>query len=118
MAFGRPGCGAPQRTKSGRIRTAIFGNPEIRFQANESVKKTINNNIRSEIDLELMILIAPDIRYTADRGFKEEYSQQLEDQIRERKENEDKERSMSREYAKQLVRMMQWCQVYQRLQIK
>ena len=47
MAFGRPGCGAPQRTKSGRIRTAIFGNPEIRFQANESVKKTINNNIRS-----------------------------------------------------------------------
>ena len=46
MAFGRPGCGAPQRTKSGRIRTAIFGNPEIRFQANESVKKTINNNIR------------------------------------------------------------------------
>ena len=46
LAFGRPGCGAPQRTKSGRIRTAIFGNPEIRFQANESVKKTINNNIR------------------------------------------------------------------------
>ena len=111
MAFGRPGCGAPQRTKSGRIRTAIFGNPEIRFQANESVKKTINNNIRSYIDLELMILIAPDTRYTADRGFKEEYSQQLEDQIRERKENEDKERSMSREYAKQLVRMMQWCEV-------
>ena len=30
LAFGRPGCGAPQRTKSGRIRTAIFGNPEIR----------------------------------------------------------------------------------------
>lgn len=94
MAFGRPGCGAPQRTKSGRIRTAIFGNPEIRFQANESVKKTINNNIR----------------YTADRGFKEEYSQQLEGQIRERKENEDKEKNMSREYAKQLeeVEGLQW----------
>ena len=42
-------------------------------------------------------------RYTADRGFKEEYSQQLEDQIRERRETEDREKSMSREYAKQLV---------------
>ena len=51
LAFGRPGCGAPQRTKSGRIRTAIFGNPEIRFQANESVKKTINNNIRCPLYL-------------------------------------------------------------------
>ena len=51
LAFGRPGCGAPQRTKSGRIRTAIFGNPEIRFQANESVKKTINNNIRCPLHL-------------------------------------------------------------------
>ena len=29
----------------------------------------------------------------------------------QRKENEDKERSMSREYAKQLVRIMQWCEV-------
>ena len=58
-----------------------------------------------------MNLIVHDIRYTADRGFKEEYSQQLEDQIRERKENEDKEKNMSREYAKQLVRMMQSCEV-------
>ena len=30
LAFGRPGCGAPARTKSGRIRTTIKGNPEIR----------------------------------------------------------------------------------------
>ena len=50
-------------------------------------------------------MMTTECRYTADRGFKEEYSQQLEDQIRERKENEDKERNMSREYAKQLVSM-------------
>ena len=58
MAFGRPGCGAPQRTKSGRIRTAIFGNPEIRFQANESVKKTINNNIRSCLMIRILDIIS------------------------------------------------------------
>ena len=91
LAFGRPGCGAPNRTKSGRIRTAIFGNPEIRFQANESVKKTIDNNIR----------------YTADRGMKEEYGHQLEEQIRERKETEDREKQMSKEYARQLVSILQ-----------
>ena len=49
------------------------------------------------------IVLNCDDRYTADRGFKEEYSQQLEDQIRERRETEDREKSMSREYAKQLV---------------
>ena len=54
-------------------------------------------------------MMTTECRYTADRGFKEEYSQQLEDQIRERKENEDKERNMSREYAKQLVRIMYDC---------
>ena len=51
----------------------------------------------------MLVINYDDIRYTADRGFKEEYSQQLEDQIRERRETEDRERSMSREYAKQLV---------------
>ena len=55
-------------------------------------------------------MMTTELRYTADRGFKEEYSQQLEDQIRERKENEDKERNMSREYAKQLVRIMYGCE--------
>ena len=54
----------------------------------------------------MSLMMNTEYRYTADRGFKEEYSQQLEDQIRERKENEDKERNMSREYAKQLVRVM------------
>ena len=46
LAFGRPGCGAPARTKSGRIRTTLIGNPDIRFQANEGVQKSISNNIR------------------------------------------------------------------------
>ena len=31
LAFGRPGCGAPARTKSGRIRTTLIGNPDIRL---------------------------------------------------------------------------------------
>ena len=30
MAFGRPGAGAPVRTKSGRLRSTVVGNPEIR----------------------------------------------------------------------------------------
>lgn len=46
LTFGRPGCGAPVRTKSGRVRTTIIGAPEIRFQENESVKKSIFNSIR------------------------------------------------------------------------
>ena len=31
MAFGRPGAGAPVRTKSGRLRSTVVGNPEIRW---------------------------------------------------------------------------------------
>ena len=46
MTFGRPGYGAPVRTRSGRVRTAIRGNTEIRFQENPSVQKTIYNAIR------------------------------------------------------------------------
>ena len=61
MTFGRPGCGAPVRTRSGRLRTTLIGNPEIRFQPNESVQKTIVNSIR----------------YMTDRGTKEEYQRVL-----------------------------------------
>lgn len=46
LTFGRPGCGAPVRTPSGRLRTTLLGNTEIRFQNNESVQKTIFNTIR------------------------------------------------------------------------
>ena len=52
LTFGRPGCGAPVRTRSGRIRTTLIGNPEIRFQPNESVQKTIYNTIRYSTDPE------------------------------------------------------------------
>ena len=31
MAFGRPGAGAPVRTKSGRLRSTVVGNTEIRY---------------------------------------------------------------------------------------
>ena len=53
LSFGRPGCGAPVRTKSGRVRTMIRGNPEIRFQENESVQKTIYNSIRYQSNPDL-----------------------------------------------------------------
>ena len=58
-----------------------------RFQGHESVRKTINNNIR----------------YATDREEKAVYGQQLEDQIRLRRETEQKEKVESREIAKQLV---------------
>ena len=58
-----------------------------RFQGNESVRKTINNNIR----------------YATDREEKAVYGQQLEDQIRQRRETEEKEKVQSREIARQLV---------------
>ena len=34
------------RTKSGRLRSNVRGNPEIRFQANEGVQNSICNQIR------------------------------------------------------------------------
>ena len=67
------------RTKSGRTRTTILGNPEIRFQANESVSKTINNNIR----------------YEASNESKANYSKELEAQILERRDREQGEKVTS-----------------------
>ena len=66
MSFGRPGYGAPVRTKSGRIRTIIRGNPEIRFQDNSSVKKTINNSIRYQADPELKAQYHKDLGETSE----------------------------------------------------
>ena len=51
------------------------------------MRKTINNNIR----------------YATDREEKAVYGQQLEDQIRQRRETEEKEKVQSREIARQLV---------------
>ena len=52
------------------------------------MRKTINNNIR----------------YATDREEKAVYGQQLEDQIRQRRETEEAEKVQSREIARQLVR--------------
>ena len=59
----------------------------FRFQANESVQKTISNNIR----------------YTADKDDKAVYHRELEEQIRERKEMEALEKQNNREVCRQLV---------------
>ena len=81
LAFGRPGCGAPARTKSGRIRTTLIGSQDIRFQANEGVQKSIENNIR----------------YTAHPSEKASYHAELEAQVRERKEQEALEKQTNKE---------------------
>ena len=81
LAFGRPGCGAPARTKSGRIRTTLIGSQDIRFQANEGVQKSIENNIR----------------YTAHPSEKATYHAELEAQVRERKEQEALEKQTNKE---------------------
>jgi hypothetical protein len=47
------------------FRTTLIGNPELRFQPNEGVQKSIINNIR----------------YTADRGTKEAYQNVLGKQL-------------------------------------
>ena len=36
LSFGRPGAGAPVRTKSGRLRSTVVGNPEIRTSSSLS----------------------------------------------------------------------------------
>ena len=81
LAFGRPGCGAPARTMSGRIRTTLIGSQDIRFQANEGVQKSIENNIR----------------YTAHPSEKATYHAELEAQVRERREQEALEKQTNKE---------------------
>ncbi|XP_071746149.1 uncharacterized protein [Lepeophtheirus salmonis] len=94
LTFGRAGNGAPVRTKSGRIRTAIVGNPEIRFQENESVQKTIYNSIR----------------YSSNREDKEHYSHILEDQIKTRRmqEMEEREKDIQQARAMEQTEGSQW----------
>jgi len=73
LCFGRGGHGAPLRTKSGKLRSTVYANPEIRFQANETVQKSITNNIR----------------YTVDNEDRHVYQQELEDQIRQKREMQE-----------------------------
>ncbi|XP_023345523.1 uncharacterized protein LOC111714611 isoform X2 [Eurytemora carolleeae] len=86
LKFGRPGCGAPVRTKSGRLKTIITGNPEIRFQNNESVQKTISNAIR----------------YQTDRQEKSLYHRELDDQVKEKMLNKAAENQNNLEAAKHM----------------
>eukprot|EP00096_Caligus_rogercresseyi_P010933 TRINITY_DN4138_c0_g1_i2.p1 TRINITY_DN4138_c0_g1~~TRINITY_DN4138_c0_g1_i2.p1 ORF type:complete len:446 (-),score=86.16 TRINITY_DN4138_c0_g1_i2:459-1796(-) len=94
LSFGRPGYGAPVRTKSGRIRTAIVGNPEIRFQENEAVQKSIYNSIR----------------YNSNREDKEHYSNILENQIKTRRmqEMEERERELQQARVLEQTEGSQW----------
>jgi len=94
LAFGRSGAGAPMRTKSGRLRSTVYGNPEIRFQNNESVQKSICNHIR----------------YAADRDDKYQYHTELEDQIRQRQQLAELERENDLNICRQLeeVEGTQW----------
>lgn len=69
MTFGRDGAGAPMRTNSGRLRSTLRGNPEIRFQANEGVQKSIYNQIR----------------YAAPHDEKSSYHSDLEKQVMQKK---------------------------------
>jgi len=77
LSFGRPGYGAPMRTKSGKLRSTVSGNTEIRFQANESVQNSISNSIR----------------YATDREEKAQYHSDLDEQIRWKKQVAEMEKS-------------------------
>jgi len=68
LNFGRSGAGAPVRGTDGQVRAVVMGNPEIRFQDNESVQRSIHNAIR----------------YHADPQFKSQYHADLEQQIQQR----------------------------------
>jgi hypothetical protein len=61
LVFGRAGAGAPRRGRGGGLLTSLRGDPEIRFQADESVQRTISDTVR----------------YSADRSEKEEYQAAL-----------------------------------------
>jgi len=94
LCFGRNGNGAPLRTKSGRLRSTMYANPEIRFQANESVQRSISNNIR----------------YAAGHEYKSLYQQELKDQIMQRCQMQEQERNCDTTEAQQLeeVEGIQW----------
>jgi len=94
LCFGRGGNGAPLRTKSGRLRTTVYANPEIRFQANESVQKSITNNIR----------------YAVDGEDKNIYQQELEDQIRQKLHIQEMQKSGELTDSKQMAEIegTQW----------
>ncbi|KAG1650013.1 hypothetical protein GQR58_028463 [Nymphon striatum] len=50
LSFGKPGNGAPNRTQSGRRVTQVQCDPNLRFQNNKDVRKSIENKIRYNTD--------------------------------------------------------------------
>jgi len=74
LNFGRSGAGAPVRDNQGHVRAVVMGNPEIRFQDNAGVQKSIHNAIR----------------YHADPEYKSQYHAELEEQIKNRENNEQR----------------------------
>jgi len=94
LVFGRSGAGAPMRTSSGRLRSTVYGNTEIRFQNNQSVQNSIQNHIR----------------YAANKEDKNQYYSELEEQIRQRQQMEEMERNNDLSISKQLeeVEGTQW----------
>lgn len=44
--MGRPGHGAPLRTTSGRTKTAVHCDPSIRFQFQETTRRSVDNQLR------------------------------------------------------------------------
>jgi len=94
LCFGRDGNGAPLRTKSGKLRSTVYANPEIRFQANETVQKSITNNIR----------------YSVDNEERHVYQQELEDQIRQKHQMQELEKNDDLTVSRQMeeVEGTQW----------
>jgi len=94
LSFGRDGSGAPVRTNSGRLRSTLRGNPDIRFQANEGVQKSICNQIR----------------YAADPAEKSMYHSELAEQVEQRKQRAEMEKHNDLAIARNLedVEGSQW----------
>jgi len=76
LSFGRDGSGAPVRTNSGKLRSTLRGNPDIRFQAHEGVQKSIYNQIR----------------YAAPSDEKANYHSDLAEQVAQRQQRAEMEK--------------------------
>ena len=86
LNFGRSGAGAPVRDSQGQVKAVVVGNPEIRFQENEGVQKSIHNAIR----------------YHADKDFKSAYHAELEQQIQQRDDKAQQVRDQDVTISRQL----------------
>ena len=54
LSFGRPGAGAPVRTKSGRLRSTVVGNPEIR--SSSSLSSSLSSPLSSSSSSIIIII--------------------------------------------------------------